>query len=484
MLSFSIGLFGIARIYLHGQAREQLEAALNTLIAMVEIKKDRVELESHDRILTIGTEAFENHLFWFVQDDTGRIVSRSSKSEYSNHLADDLEVGGTTRGPTLTYVNGQAWLVETRLVQPSNPASPFMKPGASLNERENEFRSLLLTAAFPLKFVELALWQLAATLFLLTVGLLMVFGGIGGMLCRRALRPLRQITEVIRRMTSANLHERISPSGAKDELDDLGHSFNGLLDRLEVSFEQQKQFTSDASHQLRTPLTAIRGQAEVALRRDRSAEEYRETLQKIQQKAEYLEEITESLLFLARADVDAAAPQIQSIDLRSWLPEYLDARTNQDRTNDIVFECDVLTPAVVISHPVLLGELISIILDNAIDYSDAGTPIRIRLSKEEDSFLIGIDDEGMGVDAADLQRVFAPFYRSSAALKRNKSGVGLGLSIAHRVANSLGIKIEARQKMDQGSVFVLMLRQRDTCFVGSSALTESYNRCDSTGQGK
>lgn len=462
LLSFSIGLFGIARIYLHGQAREQLEAALNTLIAMVEIKEDRVELESHDRILTIGTEEFENHLFWFVQDDTGRVVSRSSKSDYSNQLADDLEVEGTTHGPTLAYVNGQAWLVETRRVQPSNQTSSFLTPTATLNERENEFRSLLLTAALPLKFVELALWQLAATLFLLTVGLLMVFGAIGGIVCRRALRPLRQITKVIRCMTSANLHERISPSGTKDELDDLGRSFNGLLDRLEVSFEQQKQFTSDASHQLRTPLTAIRGQTEVALRRDRSTKEYRETLQRIQQKADYLEQITESLLFLARAEADVTAPHIQSIDLRSWLPGYLDTRSNQERVNDIIFECDLLTPAIVAAHPVLLGELIGIILDNAINYSDTGTPVRIRLYKEDDSFLIGIDDQGMGVDEADLQRVFAPFFRSSAALRRNKSGVGLGLSIAHRIAHSLGIKIVARQKVDQGSIFVLMFRSRDT----------------------
>ncbi|MBX9656037.1 HAMP domain-containing histidine kinase [bacterium] len=481
LLSFSIGLFGIARIYLHGQAKEQLEAALNTLIAMVEIKEDRVEFESHDRILTIGTQAFENHLFWFVQDDAGRVVSRSSKSEYSNQLADDLEEGGATRGPTLTYVNGQAWLVETRSVQPLNPASPRMKSRAAIDGLENEFPSLLLTAAVPLKYVQLALWQLAATLLLLTAGLLMVFGAIGGIVCRRAIRPLRQITGIVRRMTSANLYERLSPLGSKDELDDLVQSFNGLLDRLEVSFEQQKQFTGDASHQLRTPLTVIRGQAEVALRRDRTAEDYRETLLKIQRKAEYLEQITESLLFLARADADVADPQIESIDLRHWLPEYLASRSNQDRVNDIIFKCELLTPALVVSHPALLGELLGIILDNAIDYSNSGTLIRIQLYRENDTLLIGIDDQGIGIDPADLQRVFAPFFRSSAALKRNKSGVGLGLSIAHRIANSLGIKILAQRKVDQGSIFVLMLRRRDASSV-PSAFVENRKNGNPNGQ--
>src|SRR5262249_2439460 len=145
----------------------------------------------------------------------------------------------------------------------------------------------------------------------------------GRAVCRRALAPVTRMATTARAMGAVNLGERMPVAAVNDEMADLGRSFNGLLDRLQESFERQRQFTGEASHQLRTPLAALLGQTEVALRRDRPPSEYRQTLEAVQQQARHLTQITEALLFLARADAEAAAPAAQPLDLAGWLPEHL-----------------------------------------------------------------------------------------------------------------------------------------------------------------
>src|SRR5437868_10416144 len=139
-----------------------------------------------------------------------------------------------------------------------------------------------------------------------------------------------------RTMATVDLSQRLKHTANGDELDDLGHSFNGLLDRLQESFERQRRFTGDASHQLRTPLTAILGQLEVALRRPRTADEYRQALATVHDRAGHLRRIVESLLFLARADADARLPERERVDLADWLPEHLRTCSEHPRFGDIV----------------------------------------------------------------------------------------------------------------------------------------------------
>src|SRR5262249_51255839 len=140
----------------------------------------------------------------------------------------------------------------------------------------------------------------------LTVWLVALF--VGRALCRRALVPVRRMAASAADMDAADLGRRLPAAGTRDELDELSKAFNNLLDRLQESVERQQRFTGDASHQLRTPLTAILGQLEVALRRQRPVEEYEQVLTTVRQKAEHLRRIVESLLFLARADAEARLP--------------------------------------------------------------------------------------------------------------------------------------------------------------------------------
>ena len=132
-------------------------------------------------------------------------------------------------------------------------------------------------------------------------------------------------------MSAADLDRRLPLAGTGDELDDLSRAFNGLLDRVGESFERQRRFTGDASHQLRTPLTAMLGQAEVALRHDRDPAEYRRVLESVRGQAQHLRRIVEALLFLARADAEARRPELERIDLAAWAAEHLTTWAGHER---------------------------------------------------------------------------------------------------------------------------------------------------------
>jgi signal transduction histidine kinase len=245
----------------------------------------------------------------------------------------------------------------------------------------------------------------------------------------------------------------VAPKGG-DELTDLGLAFNVLLGRLHESSERQRRFTGDASHQLRTPLAALLGQIEIALRRERTAEEYRDALMTAQAKATHLQRIIEALLFLTRANADAALEHRERLDLAAWLTEHVAAWTDHPRFRDIRL-VGVRASLPVTTHPILLGEVVNILLDNACQYTPPGSDITLTLCREEESVRLEVRDRGPGISEADLAHIFAPFFRTAAALQANKGGVGLGLSIAHRLAETLGSPLSVVSHLGEGSCFVL-----------------------------
>jgi signal transduction histidine kinase len=281
---------------------------------------------------------------------------------------------------------------------------------------------------------------------------------VGRVVCRRALFPVTKMSSSAREMDAADLGERLPVIGTADELEELGRAFNNLLDRLQESFERQRQFTGDASHQLRTPLAAILGQIEVALRRERPVEEYQRVLATVQAKAEHLHRIVESLLFLARANAEARLPVQEQLDLKNWLPEYLLSCADHPRFGDITVDAGSVDSAFVEAPPVLLGELLNILLDNACKYSPAGSPIKVRLSRVDDFVGLSVQDRGCGITDQDQAHLFTPFFRSEEARRRGIEGLGLGLSIAKRLADALRGTLKVESHVGEGSAFTLLLR--------------------------
>jgi signal transduction histidine kinase len=354
---------------------------------------------------------------------------------------------------------GERWQFRQRWIQPvaDESAKPaVLEPVPKKDEKK--YPSLSITAGVPLGPAQATLRQLAGTLAGLSVAIWLIAMFVGRIVCRRALLPVSKMAVSAREMDAADLGERLPVSGTADELEELGRAFNNLLDRLQESFERQRQFTGDASHQLRTPLTAILGQIEVALRRVRPVEEYQRVLTTVQNKAEHLHRIVESLLFLARANAEAQLPVQETLDLNPWLLDYLQSWAGHPRCGDIIVDAAGVDSVLVEAPSILLGELLNILLDNAWKYSPDGTPITIRLNRVDGDVCLTVEDRGCGITDEDQDHLFTPFFRSEEARRRGIVGLGLGLSIAKRLADALQGVLTVESRVGQGSTVTLRLK--------------------------
>jgi heavy metal sensor kinase len=450
LVGFSVTLYLLASSYLDRQVNGRLEAALETLAAAVEVKANCVEWEPHERRLLLGQDVGIEHVRWLIHDELGRLVDHSRNLDTADLSAWHLRVAEQKPESAFHGADGQTWRQKQRRLQAERPDAPA--PGEA-----NQYRALLLTAWLSQAPMEATLRNLALALTGLSAGSWLLAAFLGRWICRQALIPVSRMAAFARGIRAADLDQRLPESPTKDELANLGHAFNDLLARLQQAFERQRRFTGDASHQLRTPLTAVLGQIEVALRRERSPEEYRNVLTLIYDQTQHLRQIVEMLLFLARAEADTELPRLEVVDLAAWLPEYLKRWHAGPRASDLGVDDLPGGPILARVHGPLLGQLLDNLLDNACKYSEPGSPIKLRLGREPGKVSCTVQDAGCGIGPEDLPSVFEPFYRSPQARSRRCSGVGLGLAVARRIATSLGGTLNVRSQLGKGSEFVLSL---------------------------
>ena len=255
-----------------------------------------------------------------------------------------------------------------------------------------------------------------------------------------------------------NLCRRLEVPKAKDELRRLTETLNAMLGRIESSVKRITQFTADASHDLRTPLSLIRTNAELALRRKRSEEDYRGSLARILTISEETSELIEGLLTLARADAGAAQLKCQSLDLRPILAKvvhqarFLAFAKGLSFSEHIPFET-----APIFADSALIERLLLSILDNAVKYTPIGGRVTVRASAEERFVTIEIEDTGIGITESDLPHIFERFFRADQARSREIRGSGLGLSIARWIAEMHQGSIEVTSRVGRGSSFRVRL---------------------------
>jgi heavy metal sensor kinase len=448
LAGFSTALYVLATVHLHRQTEDHVNAMLNTLAAAVEVKPDRVEWDAEQRQIVFDTRAVGGPVVWMVRDDAGRVIDGSEAAAERQRLAENV-AGLSADG---------SWLYrERRIALPADVATSAAASDKSRSSPDRpRYSAISLTAGMPLEPVRTTLRQLAATLAGLSLAVWVVVAFVGRAVCRRGLLPVTRMAAAARDMSPADLGARLPPAGSGDELDDLSRSFNGLLDRLQESFERQRRFTGDASHELRTPLTTILGQLDVVLRRERTAEEYRQVLTTVRERAGNLRHIIESLLFLARADADARLPDRERVDFAEWLRARVDDWSEHPRSADIVADAGD-RPALVEVQPAMLGQLLDILVDNACKYSAPGSPITVRVRTDGSDVCVAVEDRGNGIAAEDLPHLFTPFYRSAEARRRGVEGLGLGLSIARRLADAFGGALTVRSEQGRGSSFTLRL---------------------------
>jgi heavy metal sensor kinase len=292
-----------------------------------------------------------------------------------------------------------------------------------------------------------------------TLPFLVVLASLAGYwLSGRALAPVSAIIKTARGVGVQNLSGRLAVPPANDELRRLSETLNAMLGRIEASVKRLTQFTADASHDLRTPVALIRTSAELALRRPRTEDEYRDTLSRILATSEETTHLIENLLTLARADAGAADLHFGDIDLVPHL-EKIAGETGILAAGKGIQVTSGLTagPVQVSADPAAIERLLLIVIENAIKYTPHGGKIELNLSNGTGSARIEIRDSGIGISDKDLPHIFERFYRADQARSREPGGSGLGLAIARSIVDLHGGLIEAQSTLGNGSVFRITL---------------------------
>jgi heavy metal sensor kinase len=277
---------------------------------------------------------------------------------------------------------------------------------------------------------------------------------LGYWLSGRALAPVNRIIKSAEGIGVRNLHRRLAVPEAKDELRRLTETLNAMLERIESSVNRITQFTADASHDLRTPLSLIRTNAELALRRTRTESEYRETLARILESTDETTQLIEHLLTLARADAGASQLQFEVLTLQPILQSACRQARVLASAKGLSFSVELsqeMQNGLVQGDATALERLFLTILDNAVKYTPAGGHISVRAEQVAERTVIEIEDTGMGIAEEELPRIFDRFYRADQARSREIRGSGLGLAIAHWIVAMHNGTIEVESKIGEGT---------------------------------
>ncbi|HEX6429761.1 MAG TPA: HAMP domain-containing sensor histidine kinase [Niastella sp.] len=289
------------------------------------------------------------------------------------------------------------------------------------------------------------------------VGVLLVFT-VGIFFSRKTFQPVRQLISKVEDISAHNLHLRLETKKGKDEMTELAHTFNTMLDRLQTAFETQNNFVSNASHELRTPLTTIMGEADIALKKARTNEEYRQTLQVILNEAGKLDHLTSSLLALAQSGFDGKKQRRSLVRMDELLWEVKQAVDELHPNNRIQLHFDELPPneqqLSVEGNYHLLKLALTNIAANACKYSN-DRPVQLTLQVVKQKIRIGIVDEGIGIPASELKYVFDPFYRASNTGRFE--GYGIGLPLARNIVRLHKGELVIRSEEGKGTTVEITL---------------------------
>jgi signal transduction histidine kinase len=443
LLGNSLLLYGMARFYLYRRFDEQLQSALNTLVAAVEVEDDDVKWEPTDHTVKLGQESGVADTRWLVFNQDEQVVARSYNLP--------AQIEGTVM---LVISSGQeresGHRADWRMLQRSL-AAPHPKPVSARTPLEHA--RLTVVVARNGSDVGTPLTWLAGALVLLPAVCWLVAALVGRRFCEQALAPLRAMVGNVSRIKPADTQARLPVPLSGDELEALGNAFNRLLDQVFLGYERQRRFAGNAAHQLRTPLTILQGHVEVALRRPRSAGEYEATLKIVNQEVSSLCQTVEALLLLARNEQEEAGPDVQGVDVEAWLIAYLEKWKSNERWEDISMSveqglwCE--------TSPILLSQVLDVLISNALKYSQSGSAVTLRAHRQDDDLVMEVADRGMGIAAEDLDSLFVPFFRGREARQSGAAGTGLGLAIARQIAGSLGGSLECASELGTGSRFTL-----------------------------
>jgi heavy metal sensor kinase len=286
--------------------------------------------------------------------------------------------------------------------------------------------------------------------------LALLAAGAGGLfLANRALSPIDTVTRAAREISGSDLSRRLELDLPDDEVGRLSRTFDEMIARLEEAFRRQRQFTADASHELRTPLTAIKGQAEVALQRERTVEEYREVLRSVNADVDRMIRLVGTLLLLTRADAEQIPVTREPMSVGETLRAAVEQVRAGASAKGVQVSAEDAADVVVRADEDLVLQLVLNLLDNAVRYTPDGGTVTAAWRPFGTDVEIVVEDTGPGIAPEHLPHVFERFYRAESARSREDGGAGLGLSICKWIAEAHGGTITVESPPGTGARFIV-----------------------------
>ena len=453
---FAAGSLAVLRRVLHDRMEQFLEGARDSFVTELGFEYAATRTIG-DAVNAAHRDIRFSDIQFLVFDPAGRAVHPPGAAiPLGNHVG--VPVGGV---PPLQRI-------EAFVRSASQPPITAVLPDSDDDYQVALARTALGGTTYSVAAVQ-SLRELRETLrgvaaaYVIAIPLLLALAVAGGYaLASSALGPVIAMSRRARTISATDLHERLPVENPRDELGDLAAMVNGLLQRIEASFEERRRFVADASHELRTPAAIIRAESEVALARSARPEaEYREALGVIQEAGERLSRIVDDLLLLARADGGHYVLHREPIYLDELAADGIRAMRAVAAQRFVDIEQQLLPDATFAGDPELLQRMLLNLLDNAIKHSPPGSAVRVTLARADGDYRLSVSDAGAGVPLEDQDRIFDRFYRADGARQRSEgragSGAGLGLAIARWVAQAHGGTVELAQSSPHGSEFCVRL---------------------------
>jgi len=440
LAAFCAGIYFALQASLSRNLNESVENRTEVLLGLIEYESGEPTLIG----VALSGDQDRGETFARVFDDSGAVTFDDSTA-FGGVPVDRPAVQEALRGGATTRrVKGPDQTFRARVVPIESDSAIVgaLEVGLNQDDIADTLRILLLiiAVAYP---VTLAVAS---------------FGGV--FLAGRALSPIDRLTGLAQRISAKDLSQRLDLDLPNDELGRLARTFDEMISRLDRAFQRQRQFTSDASHELRTPLTAIKGQAEVALQRNRSPEDYRQSLAAIDNEADRMIRLTASLLHLARADSGQIPITFESVDVA----EVVGAAAEQARPaagqRRVRLELNSAPQIRMAGDKDLLIQLMLNLLDNAIKYSPPGSEVTAGWETNGSEVVLWVRDTGIGIEPDAITQIFDRFYRVDPARSRAEGGAGLGLSISRWIAEAHGGSISVQSEPAKGSTFSVRLPLR------------------------
>ena len=430
MILLTLIMLGFTSLTSNSVAQKSSRAVL---YRVMEDLADEVDYDDGELEIDKDFQIYEDNVYSLLAKADGSVITGYMPAEELMQIPFEEGVLKEIRAEGELY-----YLLDRRITFPSDPdlwmRSVIPVSGRTINV------AVLRTAV---------LIMLPVFIFLAAVG--------GYLLARRSLRPIRAIRRTAEEVAERGDLSRRIQVASRDELGQLAQTFNRMFDRLETNFHAEQQFTSDASHELRTPVSVILAQCEYAFENASDELELYECIGSIQKQGYRMSRLIESLLAFTRLEQQTEAVQLLPVDI-STLTEETCREQSELPEQQIVMETEIQPEILMAADPTLFSRMLSNLIRNAYRYGKEGGWIRVILKKTETGILLSVEDNGIGMAEEELPKIWNRFYRADPSRSSARGGLGLGLSMVRQIVEIHGGRIRVESREGEGSKFIVFFK--------------------------